>query len=78
MARDSVLVVWSEEEAYYLHCLSLSHKQLPEVTYSIVESGACVQKLLRNTNVIIRVHNQGRQKMRGRHGARPVSQRRNG
>ena len=32
MARDSVLVVWSEEEAYYLHGLSLSHKQLPEVT----------------------------------------------
>ena len=40
MARDSVLVVWSEEEAYYLHCLSLSHKQLPEVTFPIAESGA--------------------------------------
>ena len=39
-ARDAVLVVWSEEEAYYLHCLSLSHKQLPEVTFSIAESGA--------------------------------------
>ena len=30
MARDSVLVVWSE--GYYLHCPSLSHKQIPEVT----------------------------------------------
>ena len=53
MARDSVLVVWSEEEAYYLHCLSLSRKEFPEVTFSIAESGACVQKLMRNMNFIV-------------------------
>ena len=52
-ACDSVLVVWSEEEAYYLHCLPLSRKQFPEVTFSIAESGACVQKLLRNMTAII-------------------------
>ena len=69
-ARDSVLVVWSEEEAYYLHCLSLSHKQLPEVTFSIAESGACVQKLLRNMTAIIGGASTIRdsKQMRGRYG----------
>ena len=37
-------VVWSA--ACYLHCPS-------EVTFSIAESGACVQKLLHNMNLII-------------------------
>ena len=70
MARDSVLVVWSEEEAYYLHCLPLSRKQFPEVTFSIAESGACVQKLLRNMTAIIGGASTIRdsKQMRGRYG----------
>ena len=39
-----MVVVWYE--ACYLHCPS-------EVTFSIAESGACVQKLLHNMNAII-------------------------
>ena len=63
-----MVVVWSE--AYYLHCPSLSHKQLPKVTFSIAESGACVQKLLRNMTAIIGGASTIRdsKQMRGRYG----------
>ena len=56
-----MVVVWSE--ACYLHCPS-------EVTFSIAESGACVQKLLRNMNVIIGGAStiRGGKKLRGRYG----------
>ena len=56
-----MVVVWSE--ACYLHCPS-------EVTFSIAESGACVQKLLRNMTAIIGGASTIRdsKQMRGRYG----------
>lgn len=50
---DSVLVAYEKGGHFWLHCLSLSHKQFPEVAFSSDASQRCIAGLLDAMSFII-------------------------
>ena len=50
---DSVLVAYQKSGHYWLHCLSLSHKQFQEVAFSTEASQSCIDGILNSMGFII-------------------------
>ena len=58
MVHDSVLVVWwdGDKGHFVFHCLSLSHRQFPEIALAEPSSSSCISKMLSGLDYVIGKH----------------------